>query len=120
MNSYTEHTFYIERGGTASLSDFNRFVYKVSQYLDQVTFGRAVSYDDTDQLLASACCDLIDAALQDEKGGEISQENIEGHQVTYTKGISNTLSYVEKQKSIINLYLGNTGLLYRGYYDDEV
>jgi len=120
MNSYAEHEFYVERGGTASLSDFNRYVKRISQYLDQVTFGRAASYVDAEHLLASACCDLIDAALQDEKGGEISQENIEGHQVTYTKGISNTLSYVEKQKSIINLYLGNTGLLYRGYYDDEV
>lgn len=120
MNIYAEHTFYIERGGTASLSDFDRFVKRVSQYLDQVTFGRAASYDDTDQLLASACCDLIDVALQDEAGGEISQENNDGYQVTYTKGISNTLSYVEKQQAIVNLYLGNTGLLYRGYYNDEV
>ncbi len=96
------------------LSDFTRLEPRAEDYLDAVTMGRTKTFDDVDGLLAKACCELCDAALHEEKGGDISQENNDGYAVTYTKGISNTKTFEQKQWAIVQMYLGETGMLYRG------
>ena len=101
--------------GKMAGEDFARLSRQASAYLDNVCFGRIA--DVTDEAILSkvkdACCAVADAYLLNETG-IVSQETNDGISVTYTRGVSNTLTDEQRLYQAALLYLGNTGLMYRG------
>lgn len=112
-----DYPFYSETfQGKASKEDFERLDIKASAYLDRVTFGRLSSVIDTDVIDRAklARCALVDAYLLNEQGGGIASESNDGITVNYVAGISNTKSENQRLREAASLFLGGTGLLYRG------
>ena len=101
--------------GKMAGEDFARLSRQASAYLDNVCFGRIA--DVTDEAILSkvkdACCAVADAYLLNENG-IVSQETNDGISVTYKRGVSNTLTDEQRLYQAALLYLGNTGLMYRG------
>ena len=62
--------------------------------------------------IKSCCCALAESEYKFEQNGNISSEKNGSYSVTYEKKSSS--SYNAEKSRIIALYLGNTGLLYRG------
>lgn len=113
---YAEYEYYKDNYyGTMAEEDFKRLSRQASAYLDNVCFGRIADVTD-EAILAKvkdACCAVADAYLMNENG-VVSQETNDGISVTYTRGGSNTLTDEQRLYQAALLYLGNTGLLYRG------
>ncbi|MEG1396089.1 MAG: hypothetical protein RSC82_03840 [Oscillospiraceae bacterium] len=102
--------------GTATKENFERLAVKASAYLDRLTFDRI-----TDTLPAPilqraklACCGVVDALLLNEQGGGVASETNDGISVTYVAGVSNSKSETQRIREAAALFLGGTGLLYRG------
>lgn len=112
-----DYPFYSETfQGKASKEDFERLDIKASAYLDRVTFGRLTDVKDDAVLekVKLARCALVDAYLLNEQGGGIASESNDGITVNYVAGISNTKSENQRLREAASLFLGGTGLLYRG------
>ena len=109
--SYYKDTFC----GEMAEGDFKRLSRQASAYLDSVTFDRiaAVTDEKIKERVKEACCAVADAILLNENG-VVSQESNDGVSVIYNRGVSNTLTDEERLYQAAVLYLGNTGLLYRG------
>ena len=104
--SYYKDTFC----GEMAEGDFKRLSRQASAYLDSVTFDRIAKIKER---VKEAYCAVADAILLNENG-VVSQESNDGVSVIYTRGVSNTLTDEERLYQAAVLYLGNTGLLYRG------
>ena len=113
---YAEYEYY--KGsyyGTMAVEDFMRLSRQASAYLHRVCFDRIAKVTD-EAILAKvkdACCAVSDAYLLNENG-IVSQETNDGISVTYTRGVSNTLTDEQRLYQAALLYLGSTGLMYRG------
>lgn len=103
-------------GGTMPEADFKRLSRQSSAYLDGVTFGRIGSglSGEIVEKVKDACCAVADAYLLNEQGGGVAAETNDGLSVTYVAGISNAKTEGQRLREAASLYLGNTGLLYRG------
>ena len=113
---YAEYEYY--KGsyyGKMAEEDFVRLSRQASAYLDNVCFGRIA--DVTDEAIMAkvkdACCAVADAYLLNENG-IVSQETNDGISVTYVRSVSNTLTDEQRLYQAAFLYIGNTGLMYRG------
>lgn len=112
-----DYSFYIGTfKGEAAYADFDRLAVKASAYLDRLTFDRI-----TDTLPAAtldrvklALCEVVDTLLLNEHGGGIASESNDGVSVNYVAGISNAKTDQQRLREAAALYLGGTGLLYRG------
>ena len=101
--------------GAMSQDDFRRHVRSASAYLDQITFGRVGALQDEDPLqckVSDACCAVAEAYRRNEEGGVTSETNGD-HSVTISR---DSKSDSRRLYDAAALYLGNTGLLYRGVY----
>ena len=113
---YADFSYYKDTYcGEMAEGDFKRLSRSASAYLDSVTFDRIPSVTDEKikERVKEACCAVADAILLNENG-VVSQESNDGVSVIYTRGVSNTLTDEERLYQAAVLYLGNTGLLYRG------
>ncbi len=114
--SFYESTY---RGGMPSTigDDFYRLWPKAGAYLYQITAGRIESEltEDVANRVKLAYCGLIDALLLNEQGGGVVTESNDGVSVTYQSMYSKS-STTDNQRlyEAAVLYLGGTGLLYRG------
>ena len=101
--------------GTLSEADFNRQAVKASAYLDRVTFNRLADVTDatTLELAKLACCAAADAMLANEQGGVTSESN-DGISVNYVEGSGPAKADGKRLREAVGLFLGGTGLLYRG------
>lgn len=112
-----DYSFYIGTfKGEAAYADFDRLAVKASAYLDRLTFGRI-----TDDLPAAtlnrarlSLCAVVDALLLNERGGGIASETNDGISVTYVAGVSGAKTEGCRLYEAAALFLGPTGLLYRG------
>lgn len=114
---YADYDYYTSvYGGTMPEADFNRLSRQASAYLDRVTFDRidAGLPDSVMGRVKDACCAVADAYLLNENGGGIASESNDGISVHYVTGVSTAKSENQRLKEAAALYLGNTGLLYRG------
>ena len=103
---YADFSYYRDTYcGEMAEGDFKRLSRQASAYLDSVTFDRIPSVTDEKimEKVKDACCAVTDVLLQKEQRDGIS--------VTYT-----TEGSTDEQRlyQAAVLYLGNTGLLYRG------
>lgn len=114
---YADFSYYRDTYcGEMAEGDFKRLSRQASAYLDSVTFDRIPSVTDERimEKVREACCAVADVLLQKEQRGGIASETNDGISVIYTRGVSNTLTDEERLYQAAVLYLGNTGLLYRG------
>ena len=108
---YYKGSFY----GTMAEEDFRRLSRQASAYLDFVCFDRIQTV--TDEIIMGkgkdACCAVADTYLLNEQGGGIAAETNDGISVTYVNG---TGSKTDEQRlyDAALIYLGHTGLMYRG------
>ena len=125
MAAYADLTFYKNTflGVAIADADFPRLALRASAMIDQQTFDRA-----SDVITAGIDLDLIEkikfatCALAEEmqdidlSGGVagIKSESVGSHSVTYADGASVTFTTDERIQNVARIYLGNTGLMYRG------
>lgn len=116
---YADYTYYTEvyMGHEIAKEDFPRLSQRASEWIDQLTFGRAAGVTEENLLTAvqSACCAAAEAVQQNEasqKAGVVSSERVGDQSVTYAR-----VSAGEAQGSVtraVSRYLANTGLMYAG------
>lgn len=103
--------------GKMPREDFERLSVYAAAYLDEVTMSRTADTltADVEERAKQAFCAVADAYLLNEQGGGIASETNDGVSVTYVAGISNsTKSEGRRLYEAAALFLGPTGLLYRG------
>jgi len=119
---YADYTFYSDeyRGYKLDGDSFPRLAQRASDYLDYITLGKAQGAAD-DTRLKKACCAIAEAFDEIEKaessskdGGEIASEHVGGHSVTYRSSAEYIVGVQKRLKEAARMYLGGTGLLYRG------
>ena len=114
---YADYTYYTETYlGTMPKEDYQRLSRQASAYIDIITFNRAENvYEGRFQgKIKDACCAVADAYFFNEQGGEITSESNDGINVTYAVGVSTAKTVDQRLYDAVKLYLGMTGLLYRG------
>ena len=93
---------------------------QASQLIDQHTFGRLknVSEDELTEDVKMCCCELAESICVEERSrhqsSEKTSEKIGTYSVTYGDASAAVQTERIMQKQIINKWLGNTGLLYKG------
>ena len=110
-----EYSFYTDTYGGKRISqnDWLRISQKAEQRLDSFTFGRC-SGDWEGETWCNrakcAVCEMSEILYTDEKRGGKTSENTDGYSVSYDtrKSLGNMLY------DVVQVYLGNTGLLYAG------
>ena len=102
--------------GKMPREDFERLSVYVAAYLDEVTMSRTADTltADVEERAKRAFCAVADAYLLNEQGGGIASETNDGVSVTYVAGISNSKTEGRRLYEAAALFLGPTGLLYRG------
>lgn len=127
MANYIDWTFYtVSYGGTAILStELTRLGTLGTARVDELTFDRAseIITAGTDVALVTrikfAVCAAAEEIKRLEAGGEISSESVGGHSVSYAQNPDKALSNTSRISRAIKPFLGNTGLMYRGFDEDE-
>ena len=111
---YADFSYYKDTYcGEMAEGDFKRLSRSASAYLDSVTFDRiaAVTDEKIKEKVKEACCAVADVLLQKEQRGGIASETNDGISVPYTPEGSTDEQRLYRAAV---LYLGNTGLLFRG------
>ena len=121
MKPYVDYEFYAESyRGELSESEFQNAVIKATAHVRRITFGRADSYVDGDEVKLATCavCDVI--AMEERKrtannGMAISSENTDGYSVSYVSELHSGESTEEllnrKIYKAAEVFLIPTGLL---------
>jgi hypothetical protein len=111
---YANYSYYTDTyKGIMPEEDFNRLNLQASAYIDQITFGRAArSHPEAVQTkIKDACCAVADILMKKEQGGELTSQTV-GPWTKHFASSGKTLD--QQQYDAALLYLGMTGLLYRG------
>lgn len=112
-----DYHFYVGvfRGQMAE-ADFNRLAVYASAYLDELTMGRTAGElsAEIEDKAKMALCAVADAYRLNEQGGGVASETNDGISVTYVAGISNAKTDGRRLYEAAALFLGPTGLIYRG------
>lgn len=112
---YATYDYYMtDYYGSMLEDDFNRLSRQATAYLDLITFGRIDATVTAGNAVQDACCAIADTYLLNEQGGGIASETNDGISVNYVSGASNTKTDGQRLYEAAALYLGHTGLLYRG------
>lgn len=119
-----DYSYYIEDFGgekISSESDFKRIRNLAETHLCNFTFSRIKNDVENEHLIKSCICEMCDTiydmTLKD--GGKVKKsENTDGYSVSYVTeridGQDTEKALENKLYRIAKVYLGNTGLLYRG------
>ena len=101
--------------GKMAEEDFARLSRQASAFLDFVCFNRIESVTDEKimEKVKDACCAVADVCLLNEQGGGIAAETNDGISVTYVNGTGSKTDDQRLRQAAL-MYLGNTGLMYRG------
>lgn len=126
MAVYADYSFYTEQyGGTAiAQADFMRLARQASARIDELTFERAGPIItagtnlDLIERIKLATCACAEEIQKQEQGGAITSERVGNYAVTYaaTPGMSNQVRIF----STARMYLGSSGIMYRGFDDESV
>lgn len=88
------------------------------RYVDRQTFGR-IDQDNLTDDIKNAVCAVVEAIQANAKGGGLSSESIGEYSVSYVSGISKAPTEGQRMKDALRMYLGDSGLLYRGCCDAD-
>ena len=130
MTAYVDYSYYTTTylGTAIASANFSRLALRASEILDQITFNRvapivlAATDTATIDLIKKATCSLAETYQQDELNGGvdgIQSESIGSNSVSYADNASAKLTRVEKFKNSARIYLGSSGLLFKGFADGE-
>lgn len=114
MTVYADYAYYrqVYKGSILNEKEFDSSIVRASAYLDTITFGRIATTTTTDDVKCAACAvaDVFGMTAQ----RTISEETVGSYRVTYADDEKNA----DAQKmDAAKLYLGNSGLLFRGVFD---
>lgn len=91
MNVYADYNFYTTeyRGGAAE-EEFERQIMKASAHVRRITFGRADSCPEMEEVKFAACavCDMLiaDGKIRENNSGrQIVSESTDGYSVSYVQ-----------------------------------
>ena len=112
-----DYSFYTDTYGGKRISqdDWQRISQKAEQRLDSFTFGRCSGDWEGESwcnLAKCAVCEMAEILCADEKRSGKTSENTDGYSVSYDteKSLGSTLY------DVVQVYLGDTGLLYAGVW----
>lgn len=119
--AFADYTYYIEtfKGASLTENEFPMLAERASDYLVYLTYGRATVDDEP---VKRAMCALAEqfkvifkaqsAASSD--SGEIASQTVGSYSVTYRSSADLVASQRKELYRTAQMYLGSTGLLYRG------
>lgn len=128
MASYATYTYYTNTylGTAIASADFNHLALLASATIDQVTFNRAgavvTAATDTaliDKIRMATCAIAEEMQAQEGQENGISSEGVGAHSVSYVEGSKKTLSSVEIYTNLAAIYLGSSGLMFKGFASGE-
>lgn len=111
---YMDYEYYQSMGGELSEAEFYRYAKKAMAYLEYITFGK-VNKSQPESIvekIRDACCALAGLFYKEEtEAGQLTAQSKGSWSETYS---APERTMEQKKLYVVNLYLGNTGLLYRG------
>lgn len=128
VSPYADFQFYKETflGEGVLEKDFKRMELRAEEKLDMMTFHRIKTLDEkymTAELelnIRKAVCAMAEASADEEAiGFGIGSESNDGYSVSYSNTVRQEMA--ARMKRIAVMYLGDSGLLYRGggtWHDD--
>ena len=130
MAAYADFAYYNATylGTAIDSSVFPRLALRASKVIDNLTFNRAAAYitDDTDtdtiDLIQMATCAVAEELYAEElNGGQdaIASEKVGQYMVTYSGNARAMMSNEQRQEAAARLYLGQSGLMFRGFLSEE-
>lgn len=118
MTQYADYDYYINdylHGGEAmSKESFDFFAVRASKVIERHTFSRI---EEVTEAIKSCCCELAESlqAEQDADGqGGKTSESVGSYSVSYAPAADRRRESQQEHSRILRLWLGDTGLLYRG------
>lgn len=118
--SYADYSYYKDEfhGNIVPEKSFERNALQASQYIDNVTFGRAsTASEGTLTAVKNACCALAEiyysGTVSPRAASGVTSEKVGDHSVSYAAA-ENVSTQQKRLRSAVKLWLGATGLLYRG------
>ncbi len=97
-------------------SEFERRAAGASEYMRCMTFGRITDGISEFPEIKNCCCAIAEADYNYSQKAGIASEKTGSCSVSYNA--KNPDDFNKERRNIINIYLGNTGLLFRGTDDD--
>lgn len=130
MTAYADYSYYTGTYlGTAITSPaFGALALRASAVIDQITFNRAAPIvaaaveTETIDLIKKAMCNVAEELQrQDAAGGAdaVRSESVGSYSVTYADQSSAMRTNQDRLGDAANLWLANTGLLFRGFASGE-
>lgn len=130
MAAYADYTFYSTTylGTAIASSAFSRLALRASEAIDQITFNRAAAIvvadedDELIELIQKATCAVAEEIQSQEASSfldGVASERVGNHQVSYAEYSRAMLSNQKKLTSAAAVYLGNSGLMFRGFEAGE-
>lgn len=116
---YAEYDFYLNdylKGHEAALnkSEFDFYAVKATKVIERHTFSRI---EEVTEAIKSCCCELAEC-LQSEHSadsqGDKTSESVGSYSVSYASAADRHRESQQEYSRILHLWLGDTGLLYRG------
>lgn len=126
MAAYADYTYYstVYLGSAIAESDFPGLALRASAVIDQLTFDRAAPVitaatdtDTIDKIKMATCAVAEELQTQAGESGVVQSETVGRHSVTYVTG--SVRSFEQRQSDAARLYLGRSGLMYRGFAAGE-
>ena len=114
---YADYSYYKDEfhGKLVPEESFERNALQASQYIDNVTFGRIGS--GVTNAVKNACCALAEiyysGTVSPRAASGVTSEKVGDYSVSYAAA-ENVSTQQKRLRSAVKLWLGATGLLYRG------
>ena len=105
---YYKNTFL---GNAIQEIDFPRLSLRASEYIDAHTGGIIPQLSAIPEEVQKAICAVAEKIQAYESKAEVTSESVGSYSVTYK---TSDATYEQELGKVLRLYLGNTGLLYRG------
>lgn len=108
---YADYEYYkVTYHGSLPEEDFDRLSRQASAYLNRVTFGRITGEWTANEAVKDACCAVAEELYRDDHP-VLASQTVGSWSQTYAVGQS---SAKVRLYEAVGLYLGHTGLMYRG------
>lgn len=121
MITYADYDFYSgDYHGKMSEAEYAIYAGSASAYIDYHTFNQideeVLDSDKLAEKIKLACCSCADLLYSYENTGSgvISSEKVGDYSVTYANADSSGANIDKRLYSRLKIYLGTTGLMYRG------
>ena len=127
---YADYTFYttVFFGDLLTAETFPKYATRASDFIDYLTWKKAQSYDDSENIVKKCCCALAEqyqsidnlkaaANAKVTADGIIASESVGSHSRSFKTGgdvVQEIAAEEAKLAAIARRYLLPTGLLYRG------